>query len=266
MPEESAMDSIKGLENTATQELSRAAIAELLAPASAKTADIRPYAYPSEDTDFPVEYAFHLLGGIDGRTVVDLGCRSGVASVILARLGASVIAIDASEKNLEETAARARAHGLADRVKLMRLGGCSIPTPDASADRVLCQSILDHPQPRVMARQIRRILKPGGRAVFHELSRPQLLPAIRKVQRDSGVETSQTQVTKDAAVSVSRAVGLPGRFREFWLLTRLLCELGVAPTAGVARVLQRFDAALFRRMPFTKALASSFVWEARKES
>jgi ubiquinone/menaquinone biosynthesis C-methylase UbiE len=195
------------------------------------------------------------LDSVHGRTVIDLGSGSGLNTVILARLGAQVIAIDSSDSNLELTRHRVQAHRVAERVTLIHTDGCSIPIVDGCADRVLCHSILGHSDPVIIARQIRRLLKPGGRAVFHEFVG---LSPFRKWRGPA--------MTKEYARTLSRAVGTAGRFKEFWLTTGLLPHVGIGYSSCIGQALQRFDAAVLRRYPFFRSLASSFVWEARKES
>ena len=48
----------------------------------AKLAVLRPaqvdhYLNPLPDTAYSLEYAFHLLGGVRGKVMLDLGCGSG---------------------------------------------------------------------------------------------------------------------------------------------------------------------------------------------
>src|ERR1700719_193915 len=54
------------------------------------------YLDPCANTPYPLEYAFHLLGDIRNKTVVDLGCGTGENMVPLAMRGANVIGIDIS--------------------------------------------------------------------------------------------------------------------------------------------------------------------------
>ncbi len=61
--------------------------------------------------DGPTDDDLRLLGNAAGKRVLDLGCGAGQASVVLARKGATVIAIDSSVEMLE------RARQLADRAK-----------------------------------------------------------------------------------------------------------------------------------------------------
>ena len=55
------------------------------------------YASPPADTAYPLEYAYHELGDVAGRRVVDFGCGSGANTVLLANRGAHVWGIDISE-------------------------------------------------------------------------------------------------------------------------------------------------------------------------
>ena len=55
------------------------------------------YQRPPSDTAYPLEYAYHQLGDVTGRRIVDFGCGSGANTVLLASRGAHVWGIDISE-------------------------------------------------------------------------------------------------------------------------------------------------------------------------
>ena len=190
--------------------------------------NVRRYQEAPDDTMVPLEFAFYLLGDVTAKTIVDLGCGDGLNTAILAMFGAKVIAIDASQNNLALTAARIQANGVAGNVTLLRASGVRIPVADASADRVFCTTAFDQSDFLGIARQIRRVLKPGGTATFLQ---------ARTVSRD--------QMEK-----ISRAVGSPGRQREFTFVARMLSRLGVQRNLN-----------MWMPRRFT-----SFVWEARKEA
>ena len=61
--------------------------------------------------DGPTEDDVRLLGDVAGKRVLDLGCGTGQASVTLARRGATVIGVDASNRMLE------RARSIAERAE-----------------------------------------------------------------------------------------------------------------------------------------------------
>jgi SAM-dependent methyltransferase len=228
-------------------------------------AQLRCFFDSAVDTAFPLEYAFHLLGDMGGRTVVDLGCGDGLNAVTLASMGARVIAVDSSHQNLKMTGERARANGVLDKITLVCCEGSRIPVADSSVDRVLCVALSDQGQRIEIARQIRRILKPGGNAVFMEsLAGPRWVRGFTRLLRSLYSSHGQTALTPGEARSVSRAVGYESRSREFRLASRLLERIGVRSPSTIKKA-SELDAWILSKLPFTRALATLLVWEAGKE-
>ena len=229
--------------------------------------NIRRYDNPPATTPFPLEYVFHLLGPLHNRTVVDLGCGDGLNTVILGALGARTISVDISDESLRLTAERARVNKVDRNLKLIHSDAAGIPIEDQTADLVLCAAILHHVDCVETARQIHRILKPGGRAVFLE---PMIGPAFLSnfkeyLPKSPGVTDDEKPLTREQVMAVSRSVGIHGRNRDFGLTVRLLSRAGVSSWPAI-KASHRFDAWVLSRFPFTRPLASPFVWEAIKES
>jgi len=227
--------------------------------------NIRRYDKPAESTPFPLEYAFHLLGELRGTTVVDLGCGEGLNTVILASLGARVLSVDISDKSLELTGKRAHANGVRENVTLVHSDAATIPVHDGTADRVLCAAILHHVDCVATAKQIRRILKPGGTAVFLEpIEGPKWLSSLKSfVPRQADVTDDEQPLTMQQVRDVSAAIGIEGRSRPFLVVTRLLQRLHVR-SFDVIKTMHQLDAALLRYGVLHQSLASPLVWEARK--
>jgi ubiquinone/menaquinone biosynthesis C-methylase UbiE len=110
--------------------------------------------------------AFERLGDLQGLHVLDFGCGHGMAAVVLARQGARVTAFDLSGGYLDE--ARRRAHANHVDVQFVQADGECLPFADASFDRVWGNAVLHHLDLRSAGRELYRILKPGGLAVFSE--------------------------------------------------------------------------------------------------
>jgi len=128
---------------------------------------IARYRDPSETTVHPVEYAFHLLGDVKGKTVLEYGCGAGVYTVALAARGAKVIAFDISPELLALTKKRVKANE-ADGVQLLLGTAHSLPFPDESIDVIFGMAILHHLDLDVASGELWRVLSKGGRAIFKE--------------------------------------------------------------------------------------------------
>jgi ubiquinone/menaquinone biosynthesis C-methylase UbiE len=165
-------------------EIQRSSIEATLTPNDSLRVDgatLKRYEAPSSDTAYPLEYAFHLLGDVTGRRVVDFGCGSGANSVLLANRGAHVWGIDISEDLLRLARQRLQASGRGGGATFIAGSAHDMPFPDASIDVVFGIAILHHLDLDLVSKEVRRVLKPGGRAIFQEPVRNS--PVIRFARR-----------------------------------------------------------------------------------
>ncbi len=120
-----------------------------------------------------------------GEVVVDLGCGRGRDLVEAAlRVGASgsAIGVDANEAMLEAARGAAAALRL-DNVRLLRADLAALPLPDACADAVVSSCAVNHaPDKDAVYREVRRVLRPGGRFVVADVVAEEALP--RSVRND----------------------------------------------------------------------------------
>jgi len=126
------------------------------------------YARPARSTPYPLEYSYHLLGDVSGRRVVDFGCGSGANTALLAGRGAHVWAIDISEDLLRLGQRRLAVSGRRGEATFIAGSAHDMPFPDGSIDVVFGIAILHHLDLDLVSKEVRRVLKPGGRAIFQE--------------------------------------------------------------------------------------------------
>ena len=105
-----------------------------------------------------------------GGTVVDLGCGSGGDLLALAERHADAdarfVGIDASESGVRTAAART-ADDPRVTVRQHRLDGGGVPLDDGSVDAVYSHNLVEcMADPAAFAREVGRILRPGGVAVI----------------------------------------------------------------------------------------------------
>ncbi len=134
--------------------------------ASVTRSQVERYLNPPSNTPYGLEYAFHLLGDIRGKTILDLGCGKGENLIPLAERGGNVIGIDISPELVHLAQARIRSAG----VKADLAIGSAYETglPDESVDIIFCIALIHHLDiPRVRAEML-RIVKRGGFVVLSE--------------------------------------------------------------------------------------------------
>ncbi len=104
-----------------------------------------------------------------GERVLDVACGTGLITFPAAAAvgaGGAVVATDISEGMVEQIRAAAAARGLA-HVTALRAHAEEAVLPASSFDVVLCSlGLMYVPDPPAALREMRRVLKPGGRAVL----------------------------------------------------------------------------------------------------
>jgi SAM-dependent methyltransferase len=110
--------------------------------------------------------------GADAR-VVDLGCGGGHVSYAVAPHVAAVTAYDLSSDMVAAVKAEAAKRGLRNLTTAQGPAE-ALPFADASFDAVFCRYTAHHwPDVRQGLREARRVLKPGGIAVFADIVAPE---------------------------------------------------------------------------------------------
>jgi uncharacterized protein (TIRG00374 family) len=122
-----------------------------------------------QDLGRSLAYVFEVLGDLRGQRVLELGCGVGDYTVLWARRGAQVLATDISPESIDITRRRAAANGLAHAIEARCLPAEALAVPDASCDLVIGFGVLHHLEDlERVGREVRRVLRPGGRALFRE--------------------------------------------------------------------------------------------------
>lgn len=104
-----------------------------------------------------------------GKDVLDYGCGEGrVAFEALSDGAATVTGLDISEERISRAQEIATERGVSDRATFIAGDATNTDFQDGSFDLILGGAILHHMDLRKAFCEIRRVLKPGGRAVFVE--------------------------------------------------------------------------------------------------
>ena len=112
-----------------------------------------------------------LVGGLQGKKVLDVGCGGGILAESMALAGAEVTGIDLADKSLKV----AQLHGLESGVPVTYR---NISAEDLAAEQpaqfdvVTCMEMLEHvPDPASVVHACAKLCKPGGTLFFSTLNR-----------------------------------------------------------------------------------------------
>ena len=107
---------------------------------------------------------------LKGLTLLDIGCGGGLLSEPMARLGAAVTGVDASEKNIKTAATHAAETGLA--IDYRATTAEDLAATGAQFDIILNMEVIEHvADVPLFLSACSRMLKPGGLMVIATLNR-----------------------------------------------------------------------------------------------
>ncbi len=118
-----------------------------------------------EHVDFLAD-AIAYIQPIAGKRLLECGCGPGHLSVYFAKQGARVTAVDVSPGNIALCQARALANQVT--IDYHAIPVENLDYPDGSFDIIFGNQVFHHLERHPAAANIRRMLRPGGTAVFCE--------------------------------------------------------------------------------------------------
>jgi SAM-dependent methyltransferase len=175
-----------------------------------------------DDLDqYHFEKLHHLLrlvpfDGYAGRKVLEVGCGAGTDLARFARGGAIVTGVDIAESAIELARTNFRQQGLHGTFEVA--DGERLPFPEASFDLVYAHGVVQYTaHPGQLVDECRRVLKPGGEAIFQVYNRWSWLNALSKLMK-VGLEH------EDAPVLLKLTIGEFGRLLEGFRDVRIVPE------------------------------------------
>ncbi|MCX6807932.1 MAG: class I SAM-dependent methyltransferase [Patescibacteria group bacterium] len=120
-----------------------------------------------EAADF-FPYFLKQIGEVKNEKILEIGSGPGFLSCWLTRLGANVQGIDVSENFVDIAVKTAKQNNLSNNVHFQVATAEKLPFENESFDIIVGNQILHHLEIPAASKEIYRVLKSGGRAVFCE--------------------------------------------------------------------------------------------------
>jgi SAM-dependent methyltransferase len=163
-----------------------------------------------DDLDqYHFEKLHHLLELVDfdgyrGRTVLEVGCGAAVDLARFARGGAIATGVDIAPSAVALARANFEQQGLAGRFEIA--DGEALPFPDNSFDLVYAHGVVQYTaHPQKLVDECRRVLKPGGHAIFQVYNRVSWLNALSRLMK-VGLEHEDAPVLLKFSTAEFRAL------------------------------------------------------------
>ncbi len=209
----------------------------------------------------------------DHQRLLDFGCGRGTASMRFAKLGYETHGFDLCPDNLENCELLAEKYGYSSRCHFSIQLAEQLTYGDSMFDVVCGIDILHHIEIAPAIREVRRILKPGGLAVFREFVEVPIFDRVRNSRlvrkyfsKDMSIDEHRTHDERKLDKRDLRDIRdvFPAlEVKRFCLISRLH-RIVKKRRPGASR-LERIDHALVRAIPFLSSLGGEAVLICRKE-
>lgn len=210
-------------------------------------------------------YSEYIERRCPGADVLEYGCGpSGKAGFLAARGAASVTGIDISPVAIEKERERASAEGVADVVSFRVMDAEELEFDDDSFDLVCGTSVIHHLDLDRTYRELSRVLRPGGAAIFVEpLGHNPLINLYRR--RTPRLRTPDEHPLLISDVEAARRHFGSVETRFFHLLSLLAVPFRRTRAFDrKVRTLDAADRALFRLIPGARRYAWQVAIELRE--
>jgi SAM-dependent methyltransferase len=213
-----------------------------------------------DDLDqYHFEKLHHLLrlvafDGYRGRSVLEVGCGAGVDLARFAKGGAVVTGVDLASSAIELARANFEQQGLAGAFEVA--DGEHLPFPDNAFDLVYAHGVVQYTaDPRRLVEECRRVLKPGGEAVFQVYNRISWLNALSKLMK-VGLEHDGAPVLLKFSIGEFRR--LLGGFRDVRIVPERFPVTSRLHGGWKGALYNAVFVGTFNRLP--RALVRRFGW------
>jgi SAM-dependent methyltransferase len=204
------------------------------------------------------ERSFEALGAVSGKKILEYGCGSGYNLRYFCQKGAHYTGIDISNLRISRANEIIEKENLQNAAKAIKMNAEVLEFSDESFDLVYGVAIIHHLDIDKSMKEILRVLKPGGRAVFVEPRGENMLINYFRNRTPQLRTVDEQPLLKRDFVTMSRYFDLHEKnffflsLFSFFFRRYLKIEFLFRFSKNVLDVI---DSALFAVLPFTRRQA-----------
>lgn len=212
---------------------------------------------PNEAMPLSHQYFYSQLTEIKNTRILDLGCGYGFTSVNLAKRGARVHSIDIAPKMIELTRRNAEFNNVGEEIEAEVMSAQALRFPNETFDFVVGLGVLHHLNLDLAGREIARVLKPRGQALFIEPRIPlKFLIFVRSLfpnkcfESPGGSQLTDTEIKNFSAFFSASKI-------EYFLFLRKFTRFPMIKK--YEKQLDRIDVSLIKKWPWLSRFYWAFV-------
>ncbi|HLC51655.1 MAG TPA: class I SAM-dependent methyltransferase [Candidatus Nanoarchaeia archaeon] len=208
-----------------------------------------------------VEFTYKIMGDLNGKKLLEIGCGSGLQTIDFIKKGAKVTAIDISSKSVSVTRSLLKKNNL--RAEVKKINAENMNLPNDSFDIVYINCVLMHANQDKTIKESLRVLKRGGIFIFKESLKPWIATFPYRI-------FSPYMKSEPDYMTLNKIKLLKAKHREFYLFSSFLAFLFYIfkdkNLAGkLFSLLEPIDNFILKNIPFLRTFSWAAVGTIKKE-
>ena len=209
-----------------------------------------------------LEFSYEVLGDIEGKKLLEIGCGSGFQTIELCKKGAYVTAVDISEESIKAVKRLSKKYDVKN-LEIKKMSAESLEFPDNYFDYAYINCTLMHTDKEKVLKECLRVIKPNGLLVFKETLKHWLFAFPYRL-------LSPYRKTKPNYITLNDVRKLKARHKEFYLFSTFFLFLfyvfkNKKVPYKIFNILSKIDDYLLKALPLLRNISWVTVAYIRKE-
>ncbi len=214
------------------------------------------------------KFFWEQVGDVNSKKVLDFGCGDGWLCIGYAKNGADAWGFDISGELVEKAKKWANKEGLSKKIRLEKMTAEDLTYEDNFFDLIVGSAILHHTELDITLRNIKKVLKPDGKAIFIEPMNQNIFLQLWRKMTPNRRSPTERALTKSDLLLIEHV--FPRARLTFFGFLSIFTEglLVFSPqskvVAAVNSWLEKVDRRIFQFLPFLGRFGAVVVLKLKK--